>query len=384
MASLVRFLVPSLGPTEVDATHLKNYKYKGEDNSLLNSYVLGGVYDSIVWVLPKWLAPNVVTILGPLPSLVCYMLIRLAYFKGEQPASWLNILAALGIFWFMLMDNCDGKHARNIKCCSPVGDWLDHSLDIVTYLVVLSDLCIMANLSTGWMLWLILVSTSFTYELVMWECYFSGILILNKFDASTEGVFCVALAHISFVIFPGWLDHPVPYTSTPLVIRDVMIPIVFIVTLTALASIKRVAASLRSSGQLFVGMLHLVIFIMPAMCGACFKMLHPEVAESHFFCFAMHTLLTGVYWIYTTIIHRLLGWPLKDSNSVLNQAVPLLIWSFLPLVLGAVLPSHMLGHAMAGICAVTVVFGFIWWWSVGLGMCKALGLPLFTVPPKKE
>lgn len=91
-----------------------------------------------------------------------------------------------------------GKHARHINCCSPVGDWLDHSLDIISYLLILSNLCAAVQLvclnaqtlfhpiqALTWKVWLILSTTALTYELVMWECYFSGTLVINEVDAST-------------------------------------------------------------------------------------------------------------------------------------------------------------------------------------------------------
>ncbi|KAH3745206.1 ethanolaminephosphotransferase [Pelomyxa schiedti] len=324
--------------------------------------------------------------MGPLPAFLVHAVACWFLASGLQPPLWLNLCASFAVLWFMLMDNVDGKHARSINCCSPVGDWLDHSLDPLTYFILLSNICIMAHVTTGWMIWFILVSTSLTYELVMWECYFTGKMVLNEFDASTEGIFCLSIAHIVFVLLPNLLDVIVhiPLLDTSLTLRDIMFGVVIVITLTALASLKRSLSDLKKIGHHIAGILHLCVFLFPAFCGMLFRFWLPEVCASHFYITTLHTLLTGIFWIYTTIIHRLVGWPLKDVHSTLIAAIPLFVWSLLPLALSAVLPANQMGKAMNIIGGITISVGICWWITVGKGMCMSLGLPLLTIPKKKQ
>ena len=71
-----------------DVAHLRSYRYHGEDRnivfliypnnefrSLINKYILGDVYDWLVAnVLPGWLAPNVLTISGPVFAIVAHFI----------------------------------------------------------------------------------------------------------------------------------------------------------------------------------------------------------------------------------------------------------------------------------------------------------------------
>ena len=49
-------------------------------------------------------------------------------------------MLAFSVFFYLICDNCDGKHARHINCCSPLGDFLDHSLDTITFSLMLHNL----------------------------------------------------------------------------------------------------------------------------------------------------------------------------------------------------------------------------------------------------
>ena len=44
--------------------NLKNYKYRGGDNSIYYYYVISPICNFMVSYFPKWLAPNLVTVSG--------------------------------------------------------------------------------------------------------------------------------------------------------------------------------------------------------------------------------------------------------------------------------------------------------------------------------
>jgi ethanolaminephosphotransferase len=44
--------------------HLRSYKYSSVDLSPTSKYILGPWWNAFVNVLPRWLAPNMVTLLG--------------------------------------------------------------------------------------------------------------------------------------------------------------------------------------------------------------------------------------------------------------------------------------------------------------------------------
>lgn len=44
--------------------HLKTYKYSSVDKSFISNYILKHYWNAFVELLPLWLAPNMVTLLG--------------------------------------------------------------------------------------------------------------------------------------------------------------------------------------------------------------------------------------------------------------------------------------------------------------------------------
>ena len=83
--------------------------------------------------LPDWLAPNALTLMGLIFPIVtmAVMAILTPGFDQVLPG-WVWGLAFFGTFWFQTIDAVDGKQARRIDNCSPMGQILDHSLDQIT------------------------------------------------------------------------------------------------------------------------------------------------------------------------------------------------------------------------------------------------------------
>ena len=84
--------------------------------------------------------PNILTLFGSLaivPSFILY-----AYYSWgmtETVPVWVCATALVGIFLFQTLDNLDGKQARKLGLSSPIGDWFDHSLDILSLYLLLSQ-----------------------------------------------------------------------------------------------------------------------------------------------------------------------------------------------------------------------------------------------------
>jgi len=80
--------------------------------------------------LPDSLAPNALTLMGlifPLISTAAIAYYSIA-FESILP-HWVVFLCFFGSFWFQTIDAVDGKQARRINNCSPIGQLLDHNLD---------------------------------------------------------------------------------------------------------------------------------------------------------------------------------------------------------------------------------------------------------------
>ncbi len=85
----------------------------------------------MVELLPLWMAPNLVTLMGTL-IMVATTVVVLAFcprLEGEAP-QWSYILCALGLFIYQTMDAIDGKQARRTGSSSPLGQLFDHGMYI--------------------------------------------------------------------------------------------------------------------------------------------------------------------------------------------------------------------------------------------------------------
>merc|ERR1712100_836913 len=99
---------------------LSNYKYHGVDNSLLANYVMQPFWRQAVNLLPIWIAPNLVTLLGFFAIVASYLVMWFysPQIQGEAPG-WAYLFAGVSIFWYQTMDALDGKQARRTGTSSP-------------------------------------------------------------------------------------------------------------------------------------------------------------------------------------------------------------------------------------------------------------------------
>jgi ethanolaminephosphotransferase len=76
-----------------------------------------------VELLPLWLAPNLVTLLGFFFILgnVALMVWYVPDMVGPAPG-WVYISFAVGVWMYSTLDNVDGKQARRTGTSSPLGE----------------------------------------------------------------------------------------------------------------------------------------------------------------------------------------------------------------------------------------------------------------------
>lgn len=98
------------------------------DKSL--TYFLQPVLDKISLSLPRWLSPNLITLSAGMLIVSITILILTHLPKLYGPVSpWVCAAGAFGVLTFVLLDNLDGRHAKNTGMCSKLGDFLDHGVD---------------------------------------------------------------------------------------------------------------------------------------------------------------------------------------------------------------------------------------------------------------
>lgn len=108
---------------ERNLQHLKRYKYNSVDRSFISRHLLRHYWTAAAQLMPLWLAPNTITLLG----LMCVyfniatLVLVMPDLTGPGP-SWLYHSFAIGLWMYSTMDNIDGKQARRTGTSSPLGE----------------------------------------------------------------------------------------------------------------------------------------------------------------------------------------------------------------------------------------------------------------------
>ncbi|KDO31047.1 hypothetical protein SPRG_19575 [Saprolegnia parasitica CBS 223.65] len=238
-------------------------------------------WNAIVNVLPAWLAPNVITLVGTAITVST----SLAFFQSvpsmtETAPFHMYLLCAIGLFLYQTCDAVDGKQARRTGSSSPLGQLLDHGGDAICN--VFSNLAVGVAIGTGPTsgLLLLLSSTSVVFFLAQWEEYHTGTLRCgNGYVGVTEGLLLLMALHI-VTAFLGHVFWDARITST-LSVRDGLLLLVAVaMTLQGVDNIQMVCAAMDKKtprGSKTQALLQL----MPTasiVLGSIVWMLHDDVA----------------------------------------------------------------------------------------------------------
>ncbi|TPX17166.1 uncharacterized protein E0L32_003284 [Thyridium curvatum] len=194
--------------------HLKSYKYSSVDKSPVSYYILRPYWNAAVELLPLWLAPNMVTligfffILGNIGLLVLFMP-DLVGPVGSPRQDLRPLPTGHGRADDEdTMDNLDGKQARRTGTSSGLGELFDHGIDSLN--CTLASLLETAAMGLG-------TSHSGVFTALCpclpmffstWETYHSHTLYLGVINGPTEGLLiaCSVMA-ISGYFGPGiWTE----------------------------------------------------------------------------------------------------------------------------------------------------------------------------------
>lgn len=192
-------------------SHLKTYKYSSVDKSPVSYYILGPYWNAFVKLLPLWLAPNMVTLLGFFFILgnIGLLVIFMPDLVGPGP-TWLYLSFAFGLFMYQTMDNVDGKQARRTGTSSGLGELFDHGIDSLN--------CTLASLLETAAMGLGTTKSGVFTALVpclpmffsTWETYHTHTLYLGYINGPTEGLLIAcAIMAISGIYGPGVWTEPI-------------------------------------------------------------------------------------------------------------------------------------------------------------------------------
>ena len=116
--------------------NLSKYRYNAIDCSIFCS-LLQPYYRFILYFIPMWMAPNLVTLIGLFFVIAAFLTVTFYQLILHTPLpSWSCVLCAALVWWYSTMDNIDGKQARRTGTSSPLGELFDHGCDALATFVI--------------------------------------------------------------------------------------------------------------------------------------------------------------------------------------------------------------------------------------------------------
>jgi len=194
-----------MGSKILNKEELKNitdHKYQAGVYTPLDNF-LNPYWLQLTEMLPRWLAPNLVTFAGFVPLLTCYVLAwYCSSVMDKAPPRWLCFMMAVALFLYQTLDAMDGKQARRVGQSTPLGQLFDHGCDC---LALLSHHSMAAGVfCSGGTTWTLagfaVLATAFF--MAQWQEHYTGVLCTSF---GPVGVTETQYALIALVAFAGVL-----------------------------------------------------------------------------------------------------------------------------------------------------------------------------------
>ena len=133
--------------TQKSLENLKQFQYNSENISIVYNNIVSPFLDNyFMKILPRWIAPNLLTILSFIFNFITFFIILIET-KCDYEVKLSKFCLGLKAFShlaYIILDNADGKQARRTKTSSPLGLLLDHGLDALTTAIVAFNCSFMA------------------------------------------------------------------------------------------------------------------------------------------------------------------------------------------------------------------------------------------------
>ncbi|CDR94645.1 ethanolamine phosphatidyltransferase, putative [Babesia bigemina] len=113
--------------------NLKKYKFQSGATTCLDALINRFWWTPVAHMLPRFVSPNVVTLMGGFCIFVTNFCIFTYMHRLESSTAptWMPLLASVMTLLYLTFDGIDGKQARKLGMSSPLGQLLDHGLDAV-------------------------------------------------------------------------------------------------------------------------------------------------------------------------------------------------------------------------------------------------------------
>jgi len=184
--------------TRRQTTKLQQHKYNSVSISFADAF-LQPWWNFVVSLMPMWLAPNLITIIG-LAVNVFTSLIHLYYCPTatEEVPMWVPLGCALGLFIYQTLDAIDGKQARRTKSSNALGELFDHGCDsLSTIFVTLAGACTMGMGHLPYFMMFECFMATALFYLSHWQTYVTGQMRFGKLDVTEAQITMMIIMTLS-------------------------------------------------------------------------------------------------------------------------------------------------------------------------------------------
>ncbi|KAI9222539.1 CDP-alcohol phosphatidyltransferase-domain-containing protein [Blastocladiella britannica] len=182
--------------------NLHKYTYAGADHSLVSKYILQPYWNWLITLVPMWMAPNLVTLIG-FGFIVANLCLTLWFSPDltEPLPRWCYFFFGIGLFLYQSLDAIDGKQARRTGQSGPLGEMFDHGCDALNTTMSVITLAPVLGYGKSWWMLVSMGSALANFFLSTWEEYHTGILHLGAISGPVEGILIVVSVLLTTGVF---------------------------------------------------------------------------------------------------------------------------------------------------------------------------------------
>ncbi|KAI5190284.1 ethanolaminephosphotransferase [Nematocida minor] len=179
---------------------LLKYKFNGLDRSLLYYHCSLKYWDRILNVIPKWVAPNAITLMGFIAMFIqtgCVLYADPNLLGGKK---WLPMISAIVMWFYSTMDCIDGMQARKTGAKSPLGQLFDHGVDSVVCTFIMLCISSAIGLKNKKTVFFLLASAQTIFYWVTSKEYYTHLFYLGLIGPTEAiAIGCIFLLVLSIV-----------------------------------------------------------------------------------------------------------------------------------------------------------------------------------------
>ena len=256
--------------TAAGLENLKTHRYQTTGYTYLDTHLFNPFWEGFVKLVPLWVAPNLMTVVGLLCMFLSYgvMAVYDVKFEEQIPLPVLCVAAFLH-FAYQTLDACDGKQARRTGSASPLGMLVDHGCDSLSSTIIILTMAQAGALGHESNLRILAIGIWGAFYIATWEEYhthFCRTQICN-FGVTENQILVMFLFVACGVLGIHWFDFTlIDVWGVQIPFRETILYLMSVISYVLIATM--VWSCLRATPSKLMALYRLLPFAM--LVGALF------------------------------------------------------------------------------------------------------------------